>query len=231
MSTSAEPSYLDINPNQRTPCVLVLDASDSMTIRTSSGKSRIEELNSGLKVFEQQLKDDDDARSRVQVAIVCVGGPAGGADTMLEWTDASDFQAFDLHPGGQTPLGSGLMIALDIVEQQKRAYKAKGISYTRPWMMVITDGEPTDDSAVWQRAAASCRSAEQAKKCEIYPIGVGGANLGKLQEISAKPPLLLDEVKFNKLFQWLSTSLSAVSRSSEGEAVTLAPPDWIQFKR
>ena len=110
---AAEPSLdaLIRNPNQRTPCVLVLDASGSMDSQSGSGRSRIEELNRGLQALETELKSDPVAKTRVQVAIVCVGGPAGDADVMLDWTDAMDFQAFPLVAGGQTFLGKGMQLA------------------------------------------------------------------------------------------------------------------------
>lgn len=223
-----KPSYLDQNPNQRTPCLLVLDSSGSMEVKTSKRTTRIDELNTGLSVLEEELKKDPTARTRVQLAIVCVGGAAGEADIMLDWTDANDFSAFDLVAGGTTPLGKGLNLALQLVESQKQAYKTKGISYTRPWIMVISDGEPTDSPSEWQLAVDACRAAEGKKRCVIYPIGVEGVNVAKLQEISTTPVLLLNEVKFIELFQWLSASLSSASRSAENDTVQLpSTSPWV----
>lgn len=222
MSTENEqPSYLIKNPNQRTPCILVLDASGSMQSATSKGSTRIAELNRGLKMLEQELHGDPTALTRVQLAIVCVGGPAGGADVLLDWTDAQDFHAFDLSAGGETPLGGGLLLALQLIESQKQAYRSHGISYTRPWMMVITDGEPTDAATVWQNAVRNCWAAESNRQCVIYPIGVEGVDVAKLQEITSTQVLLLDQLKFVELFQWLSASLSTASRSVQGETVQL----------
>jgi uncharacterized protein YegL len=218
------PSYPRIdpaNPNQRTPCVLVLDASGSMTERTPSGARRIDELNRGLRTLEEELKNDPTAVTRVQLAIVCVGGAAGGADVMMDWTDATYFKAFDLNAQGLTPLGRGMEICLDLIEQQKLEYKQQGIGYTRPWVMVMSDGQPTDDAETWRRAAARCRAAEEGRHCIIYPIGVQDADTAKLQEISATPVLRLDQLKFVELFQWLGNSLGAVSRSRPGETVQL----------
>ena len=127
------------NPNQRTPCVLVLDASYSMSQQTSSGKSRIEALNEGIVALEQALKTDETALTRVQLAIVVVGGPTEDADIMMDWTDVNHFSAFPLTPGGMTPLGKGIQIGLDLVEEGKEALRASGISYTRPWMFVMSD--------------------------------------------------------------------------------------------
>jgi uncharacterized protein YegL len=231
VTTGEQPLFPIDNPNQRTPCVLVLDASASMESTNAKGVARIDELNRGLKILEQELQADPTARTRVQIAIVCVGGPAGGADTLLDWTDARDFAAFDLTAGGQTPLGEGLVLALRMIESQKQVYQAHGISYTRPWMMVISDGEQTDDDAVWEDAVRACRSAESTRKCEIYPIGVEQVDVAKFQEISTTPVLMLDQLKFSELFKWLSASLSSASRSAKGHIVELSPTSpWAAVK-
>lgn len=213
------------NPNQRTPCVLVLDASGSMDAVGPSGKTRIQALNEGIQALEKSLKEDDTALTRVQMAIVSVGGPADDADIMMDWTDVMNFQSFPLRTGGTTPLGKGIQVGLALIEQGKQNLKHAGISYTRPWMMVISDGDPTDDQSVWAAAAQECKAAELAKKVEVFCIGVEGANLHTLGELSVKPPLMLDGVKFRELFVWLSSSLSAASRSRPGDSLQLPSTD------
>ena len=213
------------NPNQRTPCVLVLDASGSMDTQGLNGRTRIQELNEGIRVLEKSLREDDTAITRVQLAIVSVGGPGNDADVMMDWTDANNFQAFPLTTGGTTPLGRGIQLALELVEQSKKDLDAAGIGYTRPWMMVISDGEPTDDIDLWAAAAKECKAAESSKKVEVFAIGVEGANLQRLGELSAKPPLMLDGVKFRELFVWLSRSISAASRSRPGDKLQLPSTD------
>jgi uncharacterized protein YegL len=213
------------NPNQRTPCVLVLDASGSMTTPTAKGKTRIDELNEGIRILQQELNADDTATVRVQLGVVIVGGPSNDAEILMDWTDASNFQAFPLRSDGSTPLGKGATIALQMIEQGKQNLRSAGISYTRPWMMIISDGEPTDSSDVWSDAVHQCRTAEAAKRVEIFAIGVEGANLAKLGELSTKPPLMLGGMKFKELFVWLSASLSAASKSRPGDTLQLPSTD------
>ncbi|SRR5713226_255835 len=229
---STAPKYPD-NPVQRTPCALVLDASNSMNTRTSDGASRIARLNEGLRTLEIALKKDPTAETHVQLAIVCVGGSAGESNSAMltPWIDAKDFRPPHLIANGMTPLAKGLLLALESVEQQKRSLRAEGIAYTRPWVMVLTDGQATDSDVDWQRAVAACRAAEDSGKCIIYPIGVEGVNAVKLQEITSTKVMLLDGLKFNELFQWLSTSLAVSSRSKAGEIVQLPASDpWSMFR-
>ena len=213
------------NPNQRTPCVLVLDASGSMDTPDATGRTRIDALNEGIRILEKHLREDDTAITRVQIAIMSVGGPANEAGVMMDWTDATNFQAFPLKTGGLTPLGRGVQLGLELIEQGKLNLRSAGISYTRPWMMVISDGQPTDDDNLWSLAAQECKAAEASKKVEIFAIGVEGANLRILGELSSKPPLMLNGIKFRELFVWLSASLSAASRSRPGDSLQLPPTD------
>lgn len=213
------------NPNQRTPCVLILDASGSMNTTGTKGKTRISELNDGIKTLEQALKSDDAAISRVQLGIVTVGGPANSADVMMDWTDVENFEAFPLTADGSTPLGSGVRLGLQMIDQIKQDLRSNGINYTRPWMMIITDGEPTDSASEWAAAVQECRDAEAAKKVEVFTIGVDGANVAILSQLSYRPPVMLDGLKFKELFLWLSSSLSAASRSRPGDALALPSLD------
>ena len=215
------------NPNQRTPCVLVLDASYSMSSNTASGKTRIQLLNEGLKQFEKELKADSTALTRVQVSIVLVGGPNSSAELLMDWTDANYFNAFNLREGGNTPLAEGLEIGLELIENAKTNLKQNGVSYTRPWMIVMSDGEPTSHHSLWTETCANCKSAIDDKKLLIFPIGIDGASGGaqRLNEISDKPCINMEDTKFNEFFEWLSDSLSAVTRSRPGETVELPDTD------
>jgi uncharacterized protein YegL len=192
---------------------------------TSTGKTRIEELNAGIHALQQELQADDTALVRVQLAIVSVGGPTNDAETLMDWTDATDFTAFPLRADSTTPLGKGVQLGLQMIEQGKQNLRAAGISYTRPWLMVISDGEPTDATDVWAAAVSECRAAEATKRAEVFAIGVEGANLMRLGELSAKPPLMLGGMKFKELFVWLSASLSAASRSRPGDSLQLPSTD------
>ena len=219
------------NLSQRTPCVLVLDASLSMETKESGGQTRINLLNEGIKAFHQALQEDEVALSRVQVAAICVGGPSEGAEMLMDWTDATEFQPFPLVAGGNTPLGAGIRLALETIENQKTKLRTYGISYTRPWIFVLTDGQPTDRRDIWQAACSEAREAEVADKVEIFPIGVGQADIKKLAEISKRTPIMMDSVRFRELFVWLSASLGQISRSVPGDKVELPPTDpWAAVK-
>jgi len=208
---------------QRTLCVLVVDSSGSMDEPVAgTGRTRIQMLNEGIGKLHSELLNDETARNRVRLAVVIVGGPRDDADIMMDWTDAADFQPISFSAGGRTPLGKGMRIALQMIEQEKQNLKAAGIQYTRPWVMVMSDGAPTDEPSEWQMATAECRDAEKNKRCVIYPIGVDDGDLNVLGQLSSMtPPVKMSGAKFREFFVWLSSSLGAMSRSAPGQQAQL----------
>ena len=103
------------NTSQRLPCVLVLDGSGSM------GGEPINELNKGLKLLEQELKNDDTAAQRVQLMVIRLGDD-NAVQTLTNWTDALDFSAPVVNANGTTPLGVAMETALEAIEEQKENY-------------------------------------------------------------------------------------------------------------
>ena len=199
------------NPEPRCPCILLLDVSGSM-----SGQP-LNELNAGLVTFRDELSADALAMKRVEVGIVTFGPVKVEAPL----TSASTFYPPNLQSQSDTPTGAAITQALNMVEDRKREYKANGISYYRPWVFLITDGKPTDS---WKSAADAIREGEASKKFAFFAIGVQGADMETLRQISVREPMSLQGLKFGALFSWLSTSLRSVSRSTPGIEVPLETP-------
>lgn len=205
------------NPDPRAPCLLLLDTSASM------GGDPIRALNDGLRTFKDDVMTDDLARRRVEVAVVTFGG--GGVRVVQEFTTVDSWEPPELTTGGATPLGEALTTGLQLLEDRKELYRNAGLQYFRPWVFLITDGEPTDR---WEEAAQQARRADAERRALFFVVGVERANLTRLAEIAPpdRPPLKLRGLQFGELFLWLSQSQQRVSHSRVGDQLALPPVGW-----
>lgn len=205
-----------LTADQRCPCLLVLDTSGSM-----AGEP-IDNLNQGLAALELELKKHRLASRRCEVAVLTFGD--GGVELQQDFIVARNFAAPVLAADGQTPMGEAVRMAMRLLRNKKNEYRAKGTPYYRPWLMLFTDGEPTDTG--WESAAQEVRQEELQRGVTCFPIGVGQqVNLQKLAQFSNKPPAILKGLEFENCFSWLGRSLEKVSASSPGEQIDLLPID------
>lgn len=211
MTTELIPDEIQFaeNPEPRCPCVLVVDVSSSMF------GVKMKQLNDGIATFARELKDDQLAALRTEVAIVTFGNTA---EVAQEFVTADQFNAPDLVPYGVTAMGAGINLALDKIEERKQMYRDNGIDYYRPWLFLLTDGAPTDSVDV---ASENLKRAEEEKRVAAFSVGVEGANMNLLTEISPRRPLMLKGLEFSSMFVWLSQSMSRVSRSRTDDEITL----------
>ena len=199
------------NPTPRVPVCLCLDVSSSM------GGEPIAELNGGVMSFIEALRADEIARYAAEVSVVTFGGIARSA---LDFA-ALDRQTFEpQYADGGTPMGEGVGMALDMLERRKREYAAAGIDYYQPWLVLMTDGQPTDAIDASVRRVVD---AVEARKLTVFPIGIGGgADMNVLARFSPnRAPLRLAGLKFQDFFAWLSRSVARVSQSIPGQNVPL----------
>ncbi|MDJ0675008.1 MAG: VWA domain-containing protein [Calothrix sp. MO_167.B42] len=206
------------NPEPRCPCVLLLDTSGSM-----HGEA-IEALNQGLLSFKDELINNSLASRRVEVAIVTFDS---AVNIVQDFVTADQFQPPILTAQGLTNMGSGINKSLDMIQERKTQYRANGIAYYRPWIFMITDGEPQGElEQVVEQAAQRLQTDEANKRVAFFSVGVENANMMRLSQIAVRAPLKLKGLNFIEMFVWLSASMSAVSHSQVDEQVALPPIGW-----
>jgi uncharacterized protein YegL len=220
------------NPEPRCPCVLLLDTSASMskvignvgkelgynvqkdgqTYRAvSGGFTIIDELNEAVRGYHAYLTKDALAAQRIELSVITFGGEV---ETVIPFVSVSQFIPPTLVADGETPMGAAILQAVETVTERKNIYKKNSQDYFRPFIFLLTDGEPTDE---WQMAAAKVRQGEKSKAFAFWAVGVQGANFEILKQISVRTPLHLKGYSFKEMFRWLSQSQQSVSRSNPGQ--------------
>ncbi len=200
------------NPTARVPVCLCLDTSGSMM------GAPIEELNAGVAAFFEAIRADEVAKYAAEIAVVTFG--SWGATEALGFAAIDRQQVPTMTADGGTPMGQGVELALGLLERRKAEYTSAGIDYYQPWLVLMTDGQPTD---AIETAAQRCAHAVEARKLSVFPIAIGdAANLSVLARFApGRSPLRLRGLDFKAFFEWLSKSVARVSQSMPGENVRL----------
>lgn len=116
---------------------------------------------------------------------------------------------------------------MDILQARKAQYRANGIAYYRPWVFMITDGEPAGEpEEVVERAAQRIKEDEANKRVAFFAVSVEGANMTHLCRMVVRTPVKLIGLNFVEMFVWLSRSTQAVAHAQVDEQVALPPPGW-----
>jgi uncharacterized protein YegL len=213
---------IDIANPQQPHCatILLLDTSGSMN------GAKIQAVNEGIRSFKTDVSTDDLAAKRVDLSVITFGEQV---TVRSDFSSVEDFVPPELVADGSTPMGEAILKAIDLIESRKQQYKSLGIDYFRPWIFMITDGEPTDmqpGDSKWSQVVSRVREGEAKKKFLFFAVAVEPANVSLLSQIapSERPPIKLKERRFKELFDWLSKSQAAVSASSVGDAIKLESP-------
>ncbi len=209
-----------VNYEQKCLCVLVLDVSGSMR-----GKP-MDDLNKGLQDFYNEIADDVTTSQRLEVSLITFNHDV---KTIQEPALVENFKMPQLSATGSTAMVNAVNAAMDKVEARKKWYKETGQTYYRPWIILMTDGEPDEDQDV-DALAERIKTETEGKHFQFLPIGVEGANMAVLDKIKGNlPPMKLQGTKFSSFFKWLSASMGTIVEAKEGEQVDISKgaDDWM----
>ena len=208
------------NYQQKCCCILVLDVSGSM-----DGQP-IDELNSGLQDFYNEIKQDTTTADRLEVGIIEF------SDQVVTLVDPTLVENFDmpiLNCKGTTKMADAVEEAIKVVRAKKDWYKQTGQPYYRPWIILMTDGAPDADQNM-NALANEIQWGVAKKEFFFFAVGIGNADMNMLQSISdsGMPPAPMKGLKFSEFFQWLSASMSTITSSKEGDKVNMPnPSSWM----
>lgn len=206
------------NPDPRVPVCLCLDTSTSMR-STIGGKTRIQILQEGLEELYDAIYDDDDARYAAEFCIVTFDNVA----TKLADFSRVEYENIRVNPpkltaNGQTAMGEGLLLSLDLLEKRKKRYRENGVDYYQPWLVLITDGEGNGDPEAMRQARERIHQMVRDKKLCVYPFHIGrDRGLEALRDLSpVQPPMNIGANQMSGMFRWLNKSVQKLSCSRVG---------------
>jgi uncharacterized protein YegL len=200
---------------RRLPICFCLDISGSMA------GNPIKQLNDGLQSFFASIRENDETRAAADICVVTFGGTV---DIFLPFGKLEKDHSIPRIQAttSLTPIGEGILTALELLALRKDGYKHLGIKYYQPWLVVITDGAPQGESAIenMEKAIDATNELEEKGRLVVFNIGVGnGVDLTLLKRLSIKraEPICIDSAQFSKLFEFLGSSSSSIVSSNMKE--------------
>jgi uncharacterized protein YegL len=179
-----DPSAFTTSKAKPLPVILLLDVSASMSEVVSGsfnrtgktvfkdgknweivegGITRIQLLNEAVKKMLVTLTKEECTGTEFLVSIITFG-----SDTRMQLppTRAGNVNWNDLTTGGETPLGSALALAKELVEDKEKTPSRAW----RPAVILVSDGKPTD---AWENALAEFTTLGRSSKCDRMAMAIG----------------------------------------------------------
>lgn len=141
------------------PVILLLDTSASM-----SG-SKIDALNDACSRMVKKLKEEATKEVKVALTVITFGSAGVKLVTNPPHQDISKYEWENLCPNGNTPMGTALKMAKDLIEDKEttpsRIY--------RPLVVLVSDGEPNDS---WEQPLEAFIGNGRSSKCDRLAMGI-----------------------------------------------------------
>ena len=190
--------------------VFVLDTSYSM-----SGPP-IDQLNEGLNRFKAEVCQDKQTRDILDVAIIQFNDDF---NVVQDFVPIEYMDVLNLIAGGTTKYTGPIREAIRMVDERSRFYRRSGSEPYKPWIILVTDGEPLDDiTEVIQEVS----DMQNVGKARFIALGVGDYDPDSLKCLT-DVVFRMEGTDFTSFFDWVGKSMRSVSQSSPGEKPPLPP--------
>ena len=212
------------NKDQKCPVVLLLDTSGSMA------GMPIEELNKALIQIKEDILNDTMLSNRLELGIVAFDDDARVERPIDLISLDTDLPILNI--GGVTNLVAGMNKAIELVTDRKNFYKSNGEQYYRPFIVLFTDGAPTNTPEEIEELDQNIQKLFDEKRFIFLPFGVDGADMQLLAKLAAQTAderlknigtafAMKDVTKFTEVFQFVSASISGIMEKGGTQAVQL----------
>jgi uncharacterized protein YegL len=173
----------------------------------------IDQLNRGIQDFLREIRaDKPNLAQKLELGIITFDT---NVSRIIEPKLAEFIDFKPLAVDGLTEMVEGVREGIKMVDQRKQWYKKTGQMYFRPWVIMITDGDPdSDQDGQFRELSEEIRSGMDGEAFWFMAIGVAGAKMATLQLISHEKmqPRKLSGLKFSEFFRWLSSTIADVAK-------------------
>lgn len=217
-----DPSKYTVAKAKPLPVVLLLDTSSSMN--AGGEQSKIAELDSAVRDMIKDFAHEEQLETEIQVSVITFG--YDGVKLALPYTNASKVEMEKLEAQGNTPMGTALRMAKDMIEDKEttpsRAY--------RPLVILCSDGAPNDD---WEAPMDNFIKDGRSSKCDRMAMAIGSdANEAVLKRFieGTENPLFYakDASSMHKFFKFVTMSVATRSHSQNPNVIMkIEPPKEI----
>lgn len=201
---------LDYMSEPHVACCLLVDTSSSMA---SNGK--INQLNNAIRNFKTTICEDALSSKRVDVCVISFDSKVS---IVSPFCPIREFDPPTLSTTGMTCMGAGIRFALETVHEQIRKYHDVGVDCYKPFILMITDGFPTDDIADIDKLIATRESEGRYGHLRFHAFGVEGADMQLLSHLTHRV-LAVDDNAFDQIFNWTSETMKIISHSKTSDNV------------
>ena len=209
----------------RVPICLLVDASYSMTSQIPGGQRRVDAVNNGIRKFIRDGRSSISARDAIDLSVIAFGGTE--AEVLVDFRSIKSADFPGIHPNGGSPLSAGVRAAVTQIDNQMNLYAAMGLISHRAHLIVISDGEVTDDANMIDVLIRYVRQKEREIRMDIQCFCIGDDRSGQavLQRLDSEGELtLFSDLEINQFFEWVSKSADETSKldPSSSDARTTA---------
>lgn len=177
-------------------CVLLLDTSSSML------GNPINSLNKAINDFIENSTMHESVQKGLDVAIIEFNDHAR---VVQDFTPFKQMKSVSFTAVGDSAMGEGINLAIDIIKERGRFYDSLGIRSYKPWIIMISMGKPTDDISVARQRIIDEENKGHHGKLSFWAFGVAGYSSQTLTLIT-KRCFALNRVKIDEMFLWLGPS-------------------------
>lgn len=197
------------NSEMKCLCVLVFDVSGSMIDCIDSVNRCVKSMFDGIKNGMNGF--DASSRDIIELSIIQFDNEVKVLRKPALIGQKERCPSLSVR-GEKTNTKGALYRALEIVEERKCQYKQKGVSYYRPWIILVTDGNPNPYSEdEYYSLKDDIKKGMDRHQYVLDIVGIGTKlNHELMTSLSDGHYHVIDKGGLNKFFRLLSASLDAI---------------------